>query len=332
MDIGLELMNKCMNFECGYVLPSPSSDGFGYRPKPLIHDDASILPKTIFRQLRDPFFPTSLLPHPRVAEAYWTEHGGRSFIPTAGASMGLCKQELDLLGCWKPQGSTKYVRREVGNRTASNIMAWMMEAGISEDQAQAQADRLRLKSIPSGTAPIRPSYTFGVSGIKGASTPSRGSSGSEGDEEASVMEPEPQAAMASSGGQGAGSDSDERGGKGEDHAAAHRGAAQELPEETDTRPRCGHRPQHRPPPIAPLRRFLSSSRMWTNRFSVFSFVGKKLPSDSTYDLYCRRRWSASAPIAGPATSDSDGTSEVSPESELWGSKRGRSHFFWDNDG
>ena len=42
-----------------------------------------------------------------------------------------------------------------------NIMAWMREAGISEEQAQAQADRHRLKSIPSGTAPVRPSYTFG---------------------------------------------------------------------------------------------------------------------------------------------------------------------------
>ena len=103
MDTGLELMNKFMNFERDYLFPSPCSDGFGYRPKLLIHDDASILSKTIFRQLRDASPSASLLLHPRVAEAYWTEHGGRSFIPTAGASMGLCKQELDLLGCWKPQ-------------------------------------------------------------------------------------------------------------------------------------------------------------------------------------------------------------------------------------
>ena len=102
--------------------------------------------------------------------------------------MSLCKQELDLLGCWKLEGSTtyvrtvhrrvstvqEYVRREVESGTASNAldeeadvintMAWIREGGISEDQAQAQADRLRLKSIPRGTAPTRPSYTFGVSG------------------------------------------------------------------------------------------------------------------------------------------------------------------------
>ena len=111
MDTGLELMNKFMNFERDCLLPSPSSDGFGYRPKPLIHDDASILSKTLFRRLRDPSPPTSLLMHPLpVAETCWTEHGGRSFIPTAGASMGLRTQELDPLGCWKPQGSTTYVR------------------------------------------------------------------------------------------------------------------------------------------------------------------------------------------------------------------------------
>ena len=90
MDTGLELMNKFMISERDYLLPSPSSDGFGYRPKPLIHDDdASILSKTIFRRLRDPSPPASLLLHTRVAKAFWTEHDGRSFIPTAGASMGL---------------------------------------------------------------------------------------------------------------------------------------------------------------------------------------------------------------------------------------------------
>ena len=83
MDAGLELMNKFMNFELDYLLPSPSSDGFGHRPKPLVHDDASILSKSIFRRLRDPSLPVSLLLQPRVAEACWTERGARSFIPTA---------------------------------------------------------------------------------------------------------------------------------------------------------------------------------------------------------------------------------------------------------
>ena len=50
-------------------------------------------------------------------------------------------------------------------------------------------------------------------------------------------------------------------------------------------------------------------------YSVFSFVGTKLPSDSTCDLYCRRCWSASALTAVPMTSDSGGTNEVSLESE-----------------
>ena len=101
------------------------------------------------------------------------------------------------MGCWKPQASTtyvrtvhrwvstvqEYVRREVESETASNaldeeadvinIMAWTREAGITHDQVQAQGDRLRLKSIPSGTAQKHPSYTFGVSGIKGASTTAR---------------------------------------------------------------------------------------------------------------------------------------------------------------
>ena len=47
--------------------------------------------------------------------------------------------------------------------------------------------------------------------------------------------------------------------------------------------------------------------------TVFSFVWQEVALDSTYDLYCRRCWSASAPTAGPETSDSDGTSDVEQE-------------------
>ena len=39
MDAGLELMNKFMNFEHDYLLPSPSSDGFGYRCLHSLTDD-----------------------------------------------------------------------------------------------------------------------------------------------------------------------------------------------------------------------------------------------------------------------------------------------------
>ena len=49
--------------------------------------------------------------------------------------------------------------------------------------------------------------------------------------------------------------------------------------------------RHRPPPIAPLRRLLSSPATWA---VVFSFVGKKSLPDPTH------RWSASAPTAGPS--------------------------------
>ena len=62
------------------------------------------------------------------------------------------------------------------------------DAGPSR-QAQAQVDPKRKRADTSEL------NTFGVSGIKCASTPARRSSGSESEEEASVMEPEPQAAV-----------------------------------------------------------------------------------------------------------------------------------------
>ena len=200
-----------------------------------------------------------------------------------------------------------------------NIMAWMREAGISGDQTRAQADRLRLKSIPSGTAPIRPGHTFGVSGIKGASTPARRSSGSEGEEEASVMVRESRAAVVK-----------------KDRALTPmdegvRAKVTQLPIKEQRRSfleirtqghylaidrNTGHRRLHR---------LGGCYRVPHVNCSVFSFVRKKLPSDSAYDLHCRRCCPASAPTAGPLTSDSDGTCEVSLESEP-GDQRGRATF------
>ena len=142
------------------------------------------------------------------------------------------------------------------------------QAQVDPQQNRADTSEIHLRGLRHHTSAEK--FSFGER--RGSVGDGAGASGSGGQEEA-------------------GPDSDGRGGKGEDHAAAHPGAAQELPEDTDTRPLCGHRPQHRAPPI---------------RFSAL--LARSLPS-------CRRCWSASAPTAGPEKSDSDGTSEVSLESE-----------------
>ena len=137
------------------------------------------------------------------------------------------------------------------------------------------------------------------------STPARRSSGPEGEEEASVMEPEPQATVVKR----------ERARTPTDEVKAK---IMQLPIKKQRRSflkiltqghyvaidrNTGHRRLHcfggccRVPHV-------------DYTYTVFSFVGKRLPSVSTCDLYCRRCWSASAPTAGPETSDSDGTSEA----------------------
>ena len=140
-------------------------------------------------------------------------------------------------------------------------------------QAQAQ-------SIRSGKAPIRPSYTFGVSCTKDPSTSVRETSGSEGEVEATVMELEPRAAVVRRGRAPTPMDEDVN------------AKIMQLPVKEQRRSFLKMLPQGH---YVAIGRLGGCYRVPHVDYSVFSFVGTKLPSDSTCDLYCRRCWSASAP-------------------------------------
>ena len=176
----------------------------------------------------------------------------------------------------------------------------MREAGTSEDQTQAQADMLNLKSQAEPRRYVR------VTPSGGASTPARGSSGSEGEEEASVMEPEPLAAVVKR--RRAPTPMDEE----------VKAKIMQLPIKEQRRSflkiltKAIMWPSTATQATADYTAWAVATeyRTWTIRFSV-------LLARSCLGFHVRSLLSllVSFRAAGPETSDSGGTSEVSPESE-----------------
>ena len=94
------MVRKVWDFPRDYLLPSPTDRGLGYGAKPMAHLDASILTTTILRDLPDPTSTGGAVSfiHPRVAEAYYTEHGGESFLPSAAGCLNMDPALIGLLG------------------------------------------------------------------------------------------------------------------------------------------------------------------------------------------------------------------------------------------
>ena len=52
--------------------------------------------------------------HACTASGYWRQHSGRAFLTTAASCWGVSAADLDLLGGWRAQGGSAYVRRVRG--------------------------------------------------------------------------------------------------------------------------------------------------------------------------------------------------------------------------
>ena len=133
-------------------------------PGELTHQDASAASLRILSVLGDPLCrSTGLLLHQRVAEAYWREHSGRSFLPSAAACLnGHASSDIDLVGYWRAKAGSLYVRtvrnrvfkvqsgvrRSIQNGSGSialdeeeslqDLEGWMLKQGLAQDIASSQ--------------------------------------------------------------------------------------------------------------------------------------------------------------------------------------------------
>ena len=159
--------------EGDYLMPMPADVSRSAKFSELTHQDASAASLRIFSVLGDPLGRfTSLLLHPRVAEAFWREHSCRSFLPSAASCLnGPAFSDIDLVGklersmfALSGTGSSKVqsgVRRNTQNGSESitldeeeslqDLEGLMLKQGLSQEIASSL---LLLLTWPSSVSPF----------------------------------------------------------------------------------------------------------------------------------------------------------------------------------
>eukprot|EP00435_Cladocopium_sp_Y103_P069617 s20_g33.t1 len=105
---GFDLLRQHANFNRNYLLPKVNEDWSGFRRVMAMYGDISSYSAKVRRKLLRPGLDTPII-HPELA-AYWTEHSERATLPTGLALLQTPREERDMLGRWKPDGSDTYVR------------------------------------------------------------------------------------------------------------------------------------------------------------------------------------------------------------------------------
>ena len=105
---GFDLLKQHGWFERDYLLPKLNTSWTGFRKVMANYNDISSYSAYLRRKLKRPGQDEVMI-HPILA-AYWTEHSERATLPTGLALLRAPKEERDMLGRWKPDGSDTYLR------------------------------------------------------------------------------------------------------------------------------------------------------------------------------------------------------------------------------
>ena len=105
---GFDLFKKHAPFERDYLLPKLNDEWSAFRKVMASYNDISAYSSRVRRRLKRPGKDDCII-HPILA-SFWTEHSERATIPTGLALLRAQKEERDMLGRWKPDGSDTYIR------------------------------------------------------------------------------------------------------------------------------------------------------------------------------------------------------------------------------
>ena len=105
---GFDLLKNHADFDRDYLLPKLNSNWTGFRKVMATYNDISSYSAYLRRKVMRPG-QEELVIHPTLA-AFWTEHSERATLPTGLALLRAPKEERDMLGRWKPDGSDTYLR------------------------------------------------------------------------------------------------------------------------------------------------------------------------------------------------------------------------------
>eukprot|EP00435_Cladocopium_sp_Y103_P068303 s951_g31.t1 len=105
---GFDLVKKHAAFARDYLLPKLNDSLTGFRRAMATYNDISSYSAHVRRTLRRPGFQDEVIHS--VMSTFWTEHSERATLPTGLALLQAPKDERDMLGRWKPDGSDTYLR------------------------------------------------------------------------------------------------------------------------------------------------------------------------------------------------------------------------------
>ena len=145
---GFDLLKKHAPFERDYLMPKLNVEWSGFRKVMASYNDISSYSARIRRKLKRPGKLEPMI-HPVLAP-FWTEHSERATIPTGLALLRTQKEERDMLGRWKPDGSDTYIR--MYNGVIARLQLQFAQAARLEDRTKTLDERDILESAMSWMA------------------------------------------------------------------------------------------------------------------------------------------------------------------------------------
>lgn len=131
---GFDLLKEGADFRRDYLLPKLTADLGGFRKVMASYSDVVSYSARLRKGLKR--HGTDQQQMDPILSTFWTEHSERATLPTGLALLRIPKEERDLLGRWKPDGSDTYIRMYSGVVTK-----------LQQQFAKAARDRKRFRIL-----------------------------------------------------------------------------------------------------------------------------------------------------------------------------------------
>ena len=105
---GFDLFKRDADFDRDYMLPKLNGELTGFRRVMANYNDVTSYSAMVRRMAKRPGSDVHLI-YPVLA-SFWTEHSERATLPTGLALLRASRDERDMLGRWKPDGSDTFIR------------------------------------------------------------------------------------------------------------------------------------------------------------------------------------------------------------------------------
>ena len=142
---GFDLIKQNATFERDYLLPKLNENWSGFRRIMAAYGDVSAYSAQVRRKVLRPGLDIAII-HPIMA-AFWTEHSERATLPTGLALLQAPKEERDMLGRWKPDGSDTYIR--MYNGVVSRLQLRFALTARRDDRTKLLDERDVMESVMS---------------------------------------------------------------------------------------------------------------------------------------------------------------------------------------